>query len=207
MPHTSHESSICVTWLIHTCDMTHSYAWHGSFKRMTCDILNESRHTYWRFMWQPWKLWERHARVYLTEPSAPAIPIHTHHYAYTATHSNTLQHTRMCMDMALLDAYGSFGSIWLFWISAPALPTHINEYAYTATRCNTLQHAATHCNTPQNTATNCNTRKRGSIRLFWVYLHNVLQCVTMCCSVLQCVAACCSLLQDVAVYCTIIPRR
>jgi len=38
-----HDSFICVTWLIHTCDMTHSYAWHASIPRqrilqMLCSI-------------------------------------------------------------------------------------------------------------------------------------------------------------------------
>jgi len=27
--------SICVTWLIHTCDVTHSYVWHDSFIRVS----------------------------------------------------------------------------------------------------------------------------------------------------------------------------
>ena len=26
-----HDSFICVTWLIHMCDMTHAYVWHDSF--------------------------------------------------------------------------------------------------------------------------------------------------------------------------------
>ena len=26
-----HDSFICVIWLIHMCDMTHSYVWHDSF--------------------------------------------------------------------------------------------------------------------------------------------------------------------------------
>jgi len=29
-------SFICVTWLIHPCDMTQSYVWHDSFLRVTC---------------------------------------------------------------------------------------------------------------------------------------------------------------------------
>jgi len=29
--HTWHDSFMCVTWLIHMCDMTHSYVWHDSF--------------------------------------------------------------------------------------------------------------------------------------------------------------------------------
>jgi len=36
---------LCVTWLIHTCDMTHSYVWHDSFLRVTwlihtCDMIH-----------------------------------------------------------------------------------------------------------------------------------------------------------------------
>jgi len=39
-----HDSFICVTWLIHMCDMTHSYVWHDSFICVTwcihmCDML------------------------------------------------------------------------------------------------------------------------------------------------------------------------
>ena len=30
---------ICVTWLIHMCDMTHSYVWHDSFIRLVSDII------------------------------------------------------------------------------------------------------------------------------------------------------------------------
>ena len=30
-----HDSFICVTWLIHMCDMTHSYMWHDSFIYVT----------------------------------------------------------------------------------------------------------------------------------------------------------------------------
>jgi len=38
-----HDSFICVTWLIHMCDMTHSYVWHDSFICVTwlihmCDM-------------------------------------------------------------------------------------------------------------------------------------------------------------------------
>ena len=30
-----HVSFICVTWLVHMCDMTHSYVWHDSFIYVT----------------------------------------------------------------------------------------------------------------------------------------------------------------------------
>ena len=40
-----HDSFICVTWLIHMCDMTHSYVWHDSFICVTwlihmCDMTH-----------------------------------------------------------------------------------------------------------------------------------------------------------------------
>jgi len=47
--HVWHDSFICVTCLIHTCDMTHSYAWHDSFIRLTwlihtCDMTHKISH-------------------------------------------------------------------------------------------------------------------------------------------------------------------
>jgi len=40
-----HDSFICVTWLIHVCDMTHPYVWHDSFICVTwliymCDLTH-----------------------------------------------------------------------------------------------------------------------------------------------------------------------
>jgi len=34
-----HDPFICVPWLIHTCDMTHSYVWHGPFICVCRDVL------------------------------------------------------------------------------------------------------------------------------------------------------------------------
>jgi len=34
--HAWHDSFICVTWLIHMRDMTHLYVWHASFICVTC---------------------------------------------------------------------------------------------------------------------------------------------------------------------------
>jgi len=39
---------------------------------------------------------------------------------------------------------------------------------------------------------------------FVCYIHNMLQCVAVCCSVLQCVAVCCSVLQCAAVCCSVL---
>ena len=39
-----HDSFICVTWLIHVCDMTHSYVWHDSsmttFSKISLDMTH-----------------------------------------------------------------------------------------------------------------------------------------------------------------------
>jgi len=35
-----HDSFICVTWLIHMCDMTHSYVWHASFISVWHDLYD-----------------------------------------------------------------------------------------------------------------------------------------------------------------------
>ena len=45
-----HDSFICVTWLIHMCDMTHSYVWHDSFICVTWLIhMYDMTHSYaWR---------------------------------------------------------------------------------------------------------------------------------------------------------------
>jgi len=42
-----HDSFICVTWLIHMCDMTHSYVWHDSFICVTWSIhMCDMTHSY-----------------------------------------------------------------------------------------------------------------------------------------------------------------
>jgi len=53
-----HDSFICVTWLIHVCDMTHSYVWHDSFICVTwlvhvCDMTRSYvwHHSFIRVTW------------------------------------------------------------------------------------------------------------------------------------------------------------
>jgi len=77
---------ICVTWVIHTCDMTHSHVWHDSFTCVTwlmhtCDTtdftfditamahiwmshMNESWHTYKWVMSHIWMSHVAHIRHY-----------------------------------------------------------------------------------------------------------------------------------------------
>ena len=43
----SHDSFICVTWLIHMCDITHPYVWHDSFICVTWLIhMRDMTHSY-----------------------------------------------------------------------------------------------------------------------------------------------------------------
>jgi len=56
-----HDTFMCVTWLIHICDMTHSYLWHDSFICVTwrIHVWHDSSETY--PLWQkpthdPWYL-------------------------------------------------------------------------------------------------------------------------------------------------------
>jgi len=43
-----HDSFMCVTWLIHMCDMTHSYVWHDSFICVTlCVRFHVSHDSEW----------------------------------------------------------------------------------------------------------------------------------------------------------------
>ena len=42
-----HDSFICVTWLIHMCDITSPYVWHDSFRRVTSPIhMCDMTHSY-----------------------------------------------------------------------------------------------------------------------------------------------------------------
>jgi len=46
----THDSSIYVTWLVHTCDTTHSHTWHDSFIHVTwlVDIRDMTHNFIWR---------------------------------------------------------------------------------------------------------------------------------------------------------------
>jgi len=46
-----HDSFICATWLIHTCDMTHPHVWHDPFIRMTwlIHICDMTRSYVWQY--------------------------------------------------------------------------------------------------------------------------------------------------------------
>ena len=49
-----HDSIICVTWLIHICAMTHSYAWHDSFICLHVCDMTHSYVCHDSFICAPW---------------------------------------------------------------------------------------------------------------------------------------------------------
>jgi len=66
-----HDSFICVTWLIHMCDMTHSYVWHDSFICVTwlmhmthnsfmSHVSHDSHDTWMRDMNESYHTWTSH---------------------------------------------------------------------------------------------------------------------------------------------------
>ena len=59
-----HDSFMCVTWLIHMCDMTDSYVWRASFICVTCLIhMCDMTHSYVSLKEATWYArykWKRH---------------------------------------------------------------------------------------------------------------------------------------------------
>ena len=105
-----HDSFICVTWLIHMCDMIRSYVWYDS--SMCVQHNDESQHF----------------NESESEAESRLNATHCDTMQHTATLCNTLQHTAT-RRLVLLTC-------------------RTMQYAarHTAIYCNTLQHTATHCN-------------------------------------------------------------
>jgi len=89
-----HDSFICVTWLIHMCDVTHSYVRYVPYHSCVwCDLfcvtfnihmenvkrINESRHTY---KWVMSHIWMWHALCHIQHP----YKICPTHYAWVTSH-------------------------------------------------------------------------------------------------------------------------
>jgi len=70
LQHTSfvwHDLFICVTWLIHMCDMTHSYVWHDLF---TCDMTHAFEwHDSTCDIWVTWLIHTRHMSYHTMKES------------------------------------------------------------------------------------------------------------------------------------------
>ena len=123
---------MCVTWLIHMRDMTHSYVWRDSFICVpwlihTCD-MSYSHMWHDSFICVPWLL------IHMCDMT------HSHAWHVSFTCVTWLVH--MCAMMT---------HSYLCPVSGRTLERALSKH--TATHCNTLQHTATHCNTLQHTAT------------------------------------------------------
>jgi len=73
--HARHDSFICVTWLIHICDMTHSHVWHDSFTCVTwlihmCDMSHSTGRPCHRALHLPLRRLARHHRFNFSKVSS-----------------------------------------------------------------------------------------------------------------------------------------
>jgi len=116
-----HDSFICETWLIHMCDMTHSYVWHDSFICVTwlIHMWDMTHSCVWHdsFICETWLIHMWHdSFMYGTIHSHVTWLIHM----WDMTHSYEPRFVQMCQALCT-------------WASGTKL---------TATHCNTLPHTA-----------------------------------------------------------------
>jgi len=166
------DSFVSVTWLIHTCDTTYSYAWHDSHTDRWSNLAT-----------RPWHdLPATRCKLQHTATHCNTLQhtvTHGNTRQHTATHGNTLQHTAThCSNLqqpaaphvdltpsSQIERWSNLAASPRRYIRKGHLTWHIRIYCSrhcntlqrTATPCNTLQRAATHCNTLQRTAPHCNT--------------------------------------------------
>ena len=82
--HVWHDWFTCVTWLIHICDMTHSYVWHDAFTWVTWLIhMCDMKHSY---------IWHNSWLIHVSDMT------HSH---TTVRHNTGLIHTYECVVMSL----------------------------------------------------------------------------------------------------------
>jgi len=126
-----HDSCICVTWLMHMCDMTHAYVWHDSYICVTwlmpcvyvrcCTFMSETwlmhtchmTHTFERVT----SKWTSHV-THLNE---------SHHtYRWNVSHIET---SRAMSHMWMRPIHGGEDAPWC--VKQMRRITHINESCHT----------------------------------------------------------------------------
>jgi len=152
-----HDSFICVTWLIHLCDMTHSYMWHDSYIRVAWLIhMRDMIHPQvWHdsFICVTWLIHLCHDS-FLCAMTAPWQSKYMLSAAQCPQLAHELANSEFVggLQQSALPLARRVSHVWTIHVA------HMNEpcdgsYVWYATHCNTLQHTATHCNTLQHTAT------------------------------------------------------
>ena len=135
-----HDSFICVTWLIHMCDMPQTFVGQKVLA-VTWLIYSYVRHDTDR---------SRAEDLAATRCNTLQLTAtHCNTLQHTATHCNSLQHTATQTGVRQK-------------VLLQHTTTHCNTLQLTAAHCKTLQHTATHCNTNERraeglAATHCNT--------------------------------------------------
>jgi len=165
-----HDSFICVTWLIHMCDMTHSYVWHDSFICVTwlihdyilcatSDTLSHQFETHCNTL--------QHSSTHCNTNNITAHT--TGHVCHTYMKMGPLKLQGPCMshihgsckghvcvvsNCSLHKTNPFTMYVWHTWpLQLPCMcDVHgpCNFKGPISTLCNTLQHTVTHCNTLQH---------------------------------------------------------
>jgi len=219
-----HVSFICVSWLIHTCVVTHRSSttrrlWHTSTTHMN-DLIHICviTHLYVCYDSQELNCMGHASCLYVWYDSSMCVmtrshvswltgsPLHVWHDSFmcVVTYSYVWHDSFICVSwlIHMTHSYVCRDSfICVSWLIHMCVVTHRSS---TTRRLRALSSCVL-------------TRCRGTVCC--IVLHcvavccsvlqmrcSVLQCVAVCCNVLQCVAACCSVLQYVSVSCIVLQQ-
>ena len=226
--HVWHDSFMCVTWLIHMCDMTHSHVWHDSFmcvsslismRAMTSfTVLFTVPHKEYRFLFPMFPImafsagesWQCVAVWYslLLQCVAVRSWYLLLNFPVVALRFCALQCAAVCCNM--LQCVAMCGSVCCSVCCNVAFSAGESCHAKcVAVCCSALQGAAVGCNVWCSVVWCVATCFTACVAV-WHFpqvspvTRSVLQRVAVCCSVLQCVAVCCSVLQRVAACCSVL---
>jgi len=106
---TLHNSCICVTWLIHMCDMTHQYVWHDSFICETwlihnCDMTHSDvwHDSFISVTWRIHVWYHAFTRVPWLIHTCDMTHSHVCHDSFTRVpwliHTCAMTHSHVCHD-------------------------------------------------------------------------------------------------------------
>ena len=150
-----HDSFICVTWLIHMCDMTHSYVWHDSFICVTWLIhMCDMTHSY---------VWHDSFTCY--------VPAWQNSLTSTSKDLCVLSYIRIC-DLLHVWIYKAHTNSYNVVSFMDVCDAYIQIFVYvTCYEC--MQDTAGHCNTLQHTATHCNTLQLRASCMLWMHKAHI----------------------------------